>query len=143
MSKKLSNRTLGELKLIAEEHGINADGLKKVEIVEALEAAGDNVIRSDSVKPSGNPTSGTRTNENGVLISDQPERVKSVKKREDSDLNRDRVALFSSRNLSWAGVGKISKGFNFVTREVADKWLVHKAVREASPEEVASHYGVK
>lgn len=142
MSKNLSNRSVAELKLIARENGLDVDGLKKAQIVEALEAEGaeDNVITSNTTKPSGTSSGSAVTNDNGVLISPQPERVKTTPKQ--TNPNEGKVAIFSERNLSWNGVGKIDKGYNFVTKEVAEKWLVHKAVREATPQEVASHFGV-
>ncbi len=143
---KLSARTLGELKLIAESQGIDTTGLKRLEIAEAIEASGGQVITSMNTKPSGEPsaTSAT-TNDSGILISPQPERVKAKRgepKPDPSPVDTDKVALFALRNLSWDGVGKLEKGYNFVTKEVAEVWLQHKAVREASPEEVAAHFGV-
>ena len=48
--KKLSARTLGELKLIAESQGINTDGLKRLEIAEAIEASGGQVMEKKRVK---------------------------------------------------------------------------------------------
>ena len=51
------------------------------------------------------------------------------------------VAIYSERNLRWSDVGEISKGYNIVTKEQAEKWLTRKQVREATPEEVASEYG--
>lgn len=141
MSKKLSTRSMGELKLIAKEKGIDVEGLKKAQIVEVLEAEGaENVITSNTIKPSGVSTTSAVVNNNGVLVSPQPERVKTVPSK--TDPNEGKVAIYSDKNLSWSGVGKLSKGYNFVTKEVAEKWLVHKAVRDASPEEVAAHYGI-
>lgn len=52
------------------------------------------------------------------------------------------VAIYSDRNVSWVGVGKISKGYNIVTPEQAEQWLTRNHVREATPEEVASEFGV-
>jgi len=52
------------------------------------------------------------------------------------------VAIYSDRNVSWVGVGKISKGYNIVTKEQAERWLTRNHVREATPEEVASKFGV-
>lgn len=140
--KKLSTRTVQELKMIAKEKGIKVDGLKKAQIVEALETEGNNVITS--VKPSGIPSDPSATsNAQGVLISPQPAKVQTVPKPEPKpEEDETKVALYVSRNLAWNGVGKLSQGFNFVSREVADKWLTLRAVREASPEEVASHYGI-
>lgn len=141
--KKLSARTLGELKMIAEAQGINTDGLKRVEIAEAIESQGGQVITSMNTNPSGTPSS-AMTNDSGILISPQPEKIKAQRghEPEPSPVKVDKVALYAIRNLSWPGVGKLDKGYNFVTKEVADKWLQHKAVRQASPEEVASHFGV-
>ncbi len=50
-------------------------------------------------------------------------------------------AVYSTRNLFWNGVGSLNIGYNIVTGEDAAKWVTHKAVRIASPEEVARHYG--
>jgi hypothetical protein len=52
------------------------------------------------------------------------------------------VAIYSDRNVSWNGVGKISRGYNIVTPQQAEQWLTRKHVREATPEEVASEFGV-
>lgn len=54
---------------------------------------------------------------------------------------KEKMALYSERNLHWNGVGALVKGYNIVTKEESVKWLTHKAVREASPKEVARHYG--
>lgn len=51
------------------------------------------------------------------------------------------TAIYSDRNVSWTGVGKISKGYNIVTPEQAERWLTRNHVREATPEEVASEFG--
>jgi len=53
----------------------------------------------------------------------------------------NKVALFSGRNLFWNGVGELVKGYNIVTKEVSEKWLTHKMVRIATPQEIAKHYG--
>lgn len=53
----------------------------------------------------------------------------------------DKVALWSGKNIRWTGVGELSKGYNIVTKEAADKWLTKAGIREATPEEVATHYG--
>lgn len=142
--RRLSSRSVAELKMIARDNGIDTDGMLKAQILEAIEESGGNVIRSMNTVPSGTESASATTNANGVLIAPQPEKVKQ--KREDAYVpeqpKKDLVALHAVRNLSWAGVGKVEKGYNFVTREVADKWLQHKAVREATPEEVAAHYQV-
>jgi hypothetical protein len=54
----------------------------------------------------------------------------------------DKVALYSSRNVSWQGVGKVSKGYNIMTKDKADMWLTRDHTRLATPEEVAKEYGI-
>jgi len=53
----------------------------------------------------------------------------------------EKVAVYSTRNLHWTGVGALKIGYNIVTAKDADKWASHKAVRIATPEELASYYG--
>jgi len=75
-----------------------------------------------------------------VLVSFFPEEGKPegfVKE----DKTKEKVAIYSVKNLYWNGLGSIETGYNIVTKEASEKWLTHKAVREATPEEVASHYG--
>lgn len=54
----------------------------------------------------------------------------------------DKVALHSTRNVSWPGVGKISKGYNIVSSTAAESWLTRDHVRSATPEEVAREFGL-
>ena len=51
------------------------------------------------------------------------------------------VALHSTKNVIWEGVGKIEKGYTIVPKAIAEKWLTRSHVREATPEEVAREYG--
>lgn len=137
--KKLSTRTVGELKMIAREQGIELpDGALKAQILEAIEFDGGAVITANTVSPSGKKTSGVAEVKNGVIGMNLPEN-QPVKQAVVSD---DKVALYSEKNLSWVGVGKLKRGYNFVSEGVSEKWLKQKAVRLASPEEVADHYGV-
>ena len=53
-----------------------------------------------------------------------------------------KVAIFSTRNVTWEGVGKVYRGYNIVTQEEADKWLTRDHTRLATPQEVAEEFGV-
>jgi hypothetical protein len=55
-------------------------------------------------------------------------------------VDADKVALFSTKNLHSAELGAINLGYNIVDANKAEKWLAHKAVRKATPEEVAAAY---
>ncbi len=54
----------------------------------------------------------------------------------------DTVAVFSTRNVSWNGVGKVVTGYNIVSKVQAEKWLTRNHVRLATPEEVAKGFGL-
>lgn len=54
---------------------------------------------------------------------------------------QEKVALYSTRNIHWTGVGELKIGYNIVTKEQADQWISRKPVREATPEEVKRAYG--
>jgi hypothetical protein len=53
----------------------------------------------------------------------------------------EQVAVYCQKSLFWNGLGELKKGYNIVTKEASEKWTTHKAVRIATPSEVASYYG--
>lgn len=53
----------------------------------------------------------------------------------------NKVALYSEKNLHMDNLGALKVGYNIVSKEASEKWLTHKLVRIAPPEEVASYYG--
>lgn len=61
---------------------------------------------------------------------------------QDANSTAEKVAVYSTRNVSWDGVGTISRGYNIMTRAKADKWLTRDHARLATPEEVAKEYEV-
>jgi hypothetical protein len=54
---------------------------------------------------------------------------------------KDVVAIYSTRNVSWSGVGQVSRGYNIVTKEASEKWLSRDHIRIATPEEIARDFG--
>jgi len=110
----LSKKTVFELKSYAKKNGIDIYGVsKKVDILEVI----FNFIPKE-------------TNELDVEKSKPSEKVK-----------KETVALFSVRNIHKNGFGSLTRGYNIVTKEASEKWIVHESVRIASPQEVATHYG--
>lgn len=55
----------------------------------------------------------------------------------------EKIALYSAKNLHWNGVGDLEKGYNIVSKEDSEKWLVRQDVRIATQDEVAKFYGKK
>ncbi len=52
----------------------------------------------------------------------------------------NKIALHSDRNIHMEGLGALIVGYNIVSKEASEKWLTHRLVRIAQPEEVASYY---
>lgn len=59
---------------------------------------------------------------------------------EKSDKHKEKVAVYSSKNLFKYGLGELKIGYNIVTKEASDFWTTHQAVRMATPEEVSNAY---
>jgi ribosomal protein S16 len=59
----------------------------------------------------------------------------------ETNIDQEKVALYSTRNLHWLKVGNLKIGYNIVDKEASEKWLTRKQVRIATPEELASYYG--
>ena len=55
----------------------------------------------------------------------------------------NKVALYSDKNLHMDNLGALKVGYNIVSKEASEKWLTHRLVRIAPPEELASYYGKK
>lgn len=70
-----------------------------------------------------------------------PEPQEVVEKASKSNDLVNKVALYSDRNLHMDNLGALKVGYNIVSKEASEKWLTHRLVRVAPPEEVASYYG--
>jgi hypothetical protein len=53
-----------------------------------------------------------------------------------------KVAIFSTRNVTWQGLGSVKKGYNIVSEDAAKKWSTRGHIRVATPEEVAKEFGL-
>jgi hypothetical protein len=88
--------------------------------------------------------SNTRANNGGVVSSNAADYALSKKQdlqEKKAEKEKEKTALWSASNVRWSGVGSLSKGYNIINKEAAEKWLTRNGVREATPEEVATHYG--
>jgi hypothetical protein len=98
--------------------------------------------------------------DNNVVISSEPKVNKNVSVTSDNNdvigsnslrktdtgntpeaEEKETVAIHSTKNVSWPGVGKVLKGYNIVTKANAKKWLERSHIRTATPEEVARSFG--
>jgi hypothetical protein len=64
------------------------------------------------------------------------EEPKKVSKKKEEPAEPSMIAVFSTRSVSWEGVGNVKRGYNILPKEQADKWLKRNHVRLANPEEV-------
>jgi L-serine deaminase len=107
------------------------------------ETDADNVIGSSRTNAKGGKKTGAVTTiNNGAIGSGPADRSPKVKATEPKEIKVKTVALFSTRNVLWEGVGKINKGYNIVDEAKAEQWLKRDHVRTATPEEVAEEYGI-
>ncbi len=108
----LATKTVMELKSYAKKNNIDLFGVKtKLEILEVIASFHPNDNKIENVKQG----------------KEQPK--------------EEKVALYSTRNIHWNGLGSLAVGYNIVSKEASEKMVTHKAVRIATPEEVASYYG--
>ena len=70
-----------------------------------------------------------------------PEPKQPIVKKEKKAAKKDTVAIHSTKNVTWPGVGKVYVGYNIVGKEESEKWLTRSHVRIATPQEVAKEFG--
>ena len=103
------------------------------------------VIGSPDTKREGTKKVGAiGTVKNGVIGSGKVDKQdkKAAEKKSAAKPVTDKVAIHSTKNVDWPGVGRVSKGYNIVTQEQADKWTTRSHIRIATPEEVAGEFGL-
>lgn len=74
----------------------------------------------------------------GVALSPKPVKKAAAKKAAPA---KEKVAVHSTKNVTWSGVGKVYTGYNIVDADAAEKWLTRSHIRKATPEEVAKEFG--
>jgi hypothetical protein len=92
-----------------------------------------NVKEKQAIGSVGDGIFGTVTVSSEDLSETQEKKLKPQK---------DLVAIYSSKNIYWSGVGKVLKGYNIVEKHNAEKWLIKPGIRNATPNEVAKEYGL-
>jgi hypothetical protein len=78
---------------------------------------------------------------NGVIGASTTPKTPKKKPAPKVDKNPKNIAIKSTKNVSWVGVGKVSKGINIVSQKEADQWLTRDHVTLVSPEQVKSEFG--
>jgi hypothetical protein len=111
--EELSTKTVMALKAYAKKNNIELfESTTKIEILEILASWIPPVAKEETVEEAG--------------------KEKTMK---------NKIALYSERNLHMDNLGALKVGYNIVSKEASEKWLTHRLVRIAPPEEVVSYYG--
>lgn len=93
-------------------------------------------------KPKTSKVSNSFTKETGVISSGAADIfLENKNNTEDKHSDLDTVALWSEKSIRWGDLGSLTRGYNIVKKEAAEKWLTRNGIRQATPEEVATHYG--
>lgn len=119
---------------VAEELGFYAKIAEDTTIVQE-----NNVIGSTEKITKEETNSNVSNLKNGAMGSASADRPsKPAKKAEPKE---ETVAVHSTRNVTWNGVGKIYRGYNIVPKSISEKWVTRDHARLATPEEVAREFG--
>jgi DNA-binding protein H-NS len=106
-----------------------------VEEKKVTEEVDENTITSVQAKSTLNPS--VVSNEDNVIGSGSAGRKAPSKEPK----VKETIAIHSTKNVTWEGVGKVYRGYNIVTEAASVKWLTRGHIRLATPEEVAKDFG--
>jgi hypothetical protein len=79
-------------------------------------------------------------NNDGVVASKAANRKDPIVEKEVKDVS-EKVALWSPKSITWENIGRLTPGYNIVSKEASEKWLTRNGIRIATPEEMATYYG--
>ena len=131
----ISKETAEQFKAVIEE-------VKNSAKVSVDEPVAENVITNEkqNISVGDNTVSAITAVANGVIGAGKV--VKSPKPAAPKSKPKvEKVAIYSTKNVTWGPVGKVYKGYNLVTPEQAEMWLTRDHTRTATPEEVAREFG--
>lgn len=101
----------------------------------------NNIIGSSETKKTGGTKKSNlqASKDTGALVSGAADRNASPT--EFPKPNLPKIAVFSTRNVTLNGVGKVYRGYNIVSEAEAEQWLKRDHIRLATPEEIAQEFG--
>lgn len=106
----------------------------------AQEANTNDVIGAPSYSGNSETQALGAVNNGAIGATTAPKTSKKSSAKKESE-KKETVALHSTRNVTWSGVGKVYRGYNIVEKSEADQWLTRSHIRLATPEEVAKEFG--
>lgn len=154
MSENTNNESIIPAKLEDGESVISPEYVEtNKEVIEKIVAQNEESVNNEDVEESKEEDSNTTAKlikekpalgpvGNGAMGSTTVKEVPKQKAATKTEKAVEKVAVHSTRNVTWSGVGKVYRGYNIVTQEQADKWLTRDHIRMATPEEVAKEFGL-
>jgi len=121
---KLSEESQAAIREVVAKYSENVDQLEEAADVESII---EEITEEPAVEE-----------EKPAKVEPKPSKPKTSKKKDEDKI----VAVFSTKNVTWNGVGKVYRGYNIVTEEEADLWATRSHIRIATPEEVAKEFGL-
>jgi hypothetical protein len=100
-----------------------------------------NVITTDrqNILAGDDTVAGITAVENGVIGTGRVAKtMKTSAKGKETKV--EKVAIYSTKNVTWSSVGKVYRGYNLVTPDQAEKWLTRSHIRAATPQEIAQEF---
>lgn len=135
-----------QLESIVEENNIEDAIVEEIEVAKeeeilepALLAKDEAVIPEEKVEEIVQALAPLKS---GAIGSTSVPKPKKPKKVEEPKKQKEKVALRSTKNVSWMGVGQVKIGINYVTPEEADQWVKRDHITLLKAEDVAKEYGL-
>ncbi len=129
---------------VVEEPVVEEVAPEPVKVEEAPEALEPEAITTADLSRSNAEVQAVGSVANGAIgvttaSKSEPKPVKKTAAKKPT--KEDTVAIHSTRNVTWEGVGKVYRGYNIVTKDAAEQWKTRSHIRIATPEEVAKEFG--
>ena len=135
-SFKKSRLPLPETQLAKQANVEGGNDMEKLNVGKDAEVVAEAIVEAPAVEEPAQALGFTKTGAIGSMAADGPKKTVKVQ-----GLG-DKVAIHSTKSVYWSEVGSVTKGYNIVTKQQADKWLTRKHVRIAEPEEVKKAFGL-
>jgi len=123
------------------EDAIVEDVVEEIKPEPALLAPGEAVIPEDKKQAVEDLVEGLAPLSTGAIGVGKQARPKKEKPVEPKQ-GKEKVAIKSTKNVSWMGVGQVKLGINYVSAEEAKEWSKRDHITVLKPEEVAKEYGL-
>jgi hypothetical protein len=123
------------------EDAIVEDVVEEIKPEPALLAPGEALIPEDKKEAVEKLVQGLAPISSGAIGVGKQARPKKEKPVEPKQ-GKEKVAIKSTKNVSWMGVGQVKLGINYVSAEEAKEWSKRDHITVLKPEEVAKEYGL-